>query len=319
MKQLTVFIFFSIVQLGYSQSENDPEYVTVNWNVGTEKTIYQSDSTVIYQSDSVFLSSGTNSNYKIKIVSKQDTVYEVLFKQIILDPDFNIESEQINTSSIEEMMQIMINELQQKFSGFEYSFLVDKNTGMAFDVKNQGELGKAIEEMILAVLDRYASTSKMNLDENKKNQIKSKVSELMHEKMVPIMNTMMNSFNYIFQAYCFPYSLNQTYILETMVYDIDEVSNGNTENAANIIINSSLKNSKLNIDYKYDYDKESAYKQYIVSKGKKEQIPIDQFEIEERVVANFDIKSSWITDSTSIAKVKMGNIRVNKISRITIK
>ncbi|WP_341906986.1 hypothetical protein [Fluviicola taffensis] len=319
MKISIVMAFLAGTAIGYSQTDKDPEYVNVNWTVGTEKTVYQTDSTIIYQADSLFMSTGTSSNYKIKIVSKRDTIYEVLFKQITINPDFSLKSEMINTGSIQEMMEIMMAELQQKFSNFEYSFLVNKNTGQAFDVKNQEELGKSIEEMIVSIMNNYVASSKMDIDEKKKAEIQTRVSELMKEKMTPIMNTMMNSFNYIFQAYSFPYSLNETYIMETMVYDIDEVRHGDTENAAKIVINSSLKNSKLNIEYQYDYDKESAYQQYIVSKGREKEIPINQFEIDERVVANFDLKSSWITDSTSIAKVKMGDIRVNQTSRVTFK
>jgi hypothetical protein len=319
MKSLIVIAFLAFIPNSYSQSDKDPEYVHVNWIVGTEKTVYQTDSTVIYQVDSIFMASGTSSNYKIKIVSKKDTVYEVLFKQINIGKDFKIESELVNTTSIEEMMQTVITELQQKFIDFEYSFLVDKNTGQAFDVKNQEELGKTIEEMVTTVLDKYAASSKMNLDEKKKNAIRTKVSEMIGEKMPAVMNTMMNSFNYIFQAYSFPYSLNETLIMETVVYDIDEVKHGDTESPANIVINSSLKNSKLKINYKYDYDKESAYQQHIVSRGNEKKIPIDQFEIDEHVDANFDMKSSWITESTSSVNVKMGDVTVNKISRVIIK
>lgn len=319
MKISIIIAFLAATTMCYSQTEKDPEYVKVNWTVGTEKTVYQTDSTIVYQADSLFMSTGTSSNYKIKIVSKRDTIYEVLFKQININPDFSLKSEMINTGSIQEMMEIMVTELQQKFLDLEYSFLVNKNTGQAFDVKNQEELGKTIEEMVVTILNNYVASSKINIDEKKKAEIQIRVSELMKEKMTPIMNTMMNSFNYIFQAYSFPYTLDQTLTVETMVYDIDEVKHGNTESPANIVINSSLKNSKLNINYQYDYDKENAYQQYIVSKGNKEKIPIDQFEIDERVIANFDLKSSWITDSTSLVKVKMGDIRVNQTSRVTFK
>ncbi|MDF3026090.1 MAG: hypothetical protein K0S23_397 [Fluviicola sp.] len=319
MKVSIITAFLAVMTICYSQADRVPEYVNVNWIVGTEKTVYQTDSTIIYRADSLFISTGTSSNYKIKIVSKRDTVYEVLFKQININPDFSLKSEMINTGSIQEMMEIMVAELQQKFVDLEYSFLVNKNTGQAFDVKNQEDLGKTIEEMVVTILDNYVASSKINIDEKKKNEIKRKVSELMKEKMTPIMNTMMNSFNYIFQAYSFPYTLGQTLIVETMVYDIDEVKHGSKESPANIVINSSLRNSKLNIDYKYDYDKESAYQQYIVSKGREKEIPINQFEIDERVVANFDLKSTWITDSTSFTKVKMGDIRVNQTSRVTFK
>lgn len=320
MKAVVILAFLLVtVTNSYSQDEKDPEYVAVKWAVGTEKTVYQTDSTIIYRGDSLFMASGTSSNYIIKILSKRDTVYEVLFKQININPEMSVKSEMIHTSSVQEMMEMMATELQQKFPDFEYSFLVDQNTGQAFDVKNQKELAKSIEEMVVSVLNKTIASTKIELDEKKKADIQRKVSEVMKEKFTPIMNTMMNSFNYIFQAYSFPYTLDQTLTVETTVYEINEVKHGDMENPANIIINSSLKNSQLNINYEYDYDKESAYRQFIVAKGKAKEIPIDQFDVEERVVADFDLKSSWIKKSTSFVNVKMGDVRVIQISSATLK
>src|SRR5690554_4251109 len=119
----------------YSQNSIDePQNVIVSWEVGTSKTITQIDSTIIHAKDSIFMATGVSSSYTIKILSQKDTVYEVLFKQIVLDDNISVESEMINASPIEQMMQDLILELQKKMYGLEYSFLVNQNTALAYQI-----------------------------------------------------------------------------------------------------------------------------------------------------------------------------------------
>lgn len=314
---ITSLLFFGIDSFA-QDSIDEPQNVIVNWEVGTSKSITQINSTIIYANDSVFMASGMSSNYTIKILNQKDTIYEVLFKQIILD-NISIESEMINASPIEQMMQELILELQKKMSGLEYSFLVNQNTALAFEIKNEDELRKLVEEMVVVVLNQFLDKSKVELDESKKDEIKLKVKQYMNEQMPAAMQTMLNAFNYIFQAYSYPFVLDQTYTQDIEVYSVDQVQHGDKQNQAKLIVNSSSSNSELIIDYKYIYDKEEAYQSYIVAQGKADQIPIDQFDIDERVESKFDIESSWIKSSSSFVNAKMGNIIVNNTTRVIIK
>jgi len=310
-------LFFGIDSFSQG-SEDEPQNVIVNWEVGTSKTITQVDSTIIYANDSIFMASGVRSNYTIKIMSQKDTIYEVLFKQIVLD-NISFESEMINASPIEEMMQELILELQKKMSGLEYSFLVSQNTALAFAIKNEDELRKLAEEIVVVVLNQFLDKSKVELDASKKNEIKLQVKQYMNEQMPAAMQTMLNAFNYIFQAYSFPFVLDQTYTQDIEVYNVDQVQHGDKESKAKLIVNSSSSNSELTIDYKYIYDKEEAYQTYIVAQGKADQITIDEFEVDERVVSIFDVESTWIKSSSSFVNAKMGPIIVNNTTRVIIK
>ena len=314
---ITSLLFFGIDSFS-QDSIDEPQNVIVNWEVGTSKTIIQIDSTIIYANDSIFMASGVSSNYIIKILSQKDTIYEVLFKQIILD-NISIESEMIDASPIEQMMQELILELQKKMSGLEYSFLVSQNTALAFEIKNEDELRKLVEEMVVVVLNQFLDKSKVELDESKKNEIKLKVKQYMNEQMPAAMQTMLNAFNYIFQAYSFPFVPDQTFTQDIEVYSVDQVQHGDKESQAKLVVNSSSSNSELIIDYKYVYDKEEAYQTYIVAQGKADQITIDEFEIDERVESKFDVESSWIKSSSSFVNAKMGNIIVNNTTRVIIK
>ncbi len=314
---ITSLLFFGIDSFS-QDSIDEPQNVIVNWEVGTSKSITQIDSTTIYANDSIFMASGMSSNYTMKILNQKDTIYEVLFKQITLD-NISVESEMINASPIEQMIQELILELQKKMSGLEYSFLVNQNTALAFEIKNEAELRKLVEEMVVVVLNQFLDKSKVELDESNKDEIKIKVKQYMNEQMPAAMQTMLNAFNYIFQAYSFPFVLDQTYTQDIEVYNVDQVQHGDKENQAKLIVNTSSSNSELIIDYIYIYDKEEAYQSYIVAQGKAEQIPIDQFDVDERVESKFDLESSWIKSSSSFVNVKMGNVIVKNTTQVIIK
>ncbi len=317
-----ILIIISLLLFGidsFSQSLLiEPQNVMVKWKVGTTKTITQSDSTIIYANDSIFMATGMSTNYSIKIMSKKDTIYEVLFKQIRLD-NISVESEMINTSPIELMMQELIMEMQKKISGLEYSFFVNQKTALAFKIKNEDELRRLVDEMVVVVLNQFFDKSKIELDETKKNEIKLMVRQYLEEQLPAAMQTMLNAFNYIFQAYSFPFILNETYTQEIEVYSIDQINHADDNGKAKLLVNSSSTKTELLIDYKYIYDINEAYRTYVVAQGKADQIPITEFEIDERVETKFDIESSWIKTSSSFVDAKMGAIVVKNTSQVVIK
>jgi hypothetical protein len=307
------------INLSFSQnSEKEPQLFDVNWTVGTEKTVYQVDSTIVYNMDSLFMSTGIKSGYKIKVVSLQDTVYEILFKQMVFDNDISLKSDLMQTESIERVFQELLAELQSKMQDFEYTFLVNKNTAQAFEVKNEEQLMNLIEEVVVIALTHLTKNLEDGMDETKEKLIQDKVEEYINEKMPEAIQTMLNSFNYIFQAYSFPFILDETYRADIEVYQIDQIQYSEHESKAGLAVNSSIQGSVLNIDYEYEYDKESAYLDYIVARDMQDKISIDQFEIEERVISEFDIESSWMTKSTSFVKAKIGDVILNNKTLIII-
>lgn len=316
-------IIASLILFGiksFSQNSIDEaQNVIVNWEVGTSKSITHVDSTIIHTNDSIFMATGISSNYIIEILSQKDTVYEVLFKQIVLDDKISVESEMMNVSPIEQMMQDLILELQKKMSGLEYSFLVSQNTALAYEVRNERELRELVEEMVVVVLNQFLDKSKIELDESKKNEIQLKVKQYMDEQMPAAMQTMLNAFNYIFQAYSFPFILDKTYSQDVEVYSVDQVQHGDKDSKAKLVVNSSVKDDFLEIDYKYIYNKEEAYQMYVVAQGKGNEISINDFDIDERVISEFDLETSWIKSSLSLVNAKMGFITVKNKTQVIIK
>lgn len=320
MKTTLLLILCILGAHSFAQSSLDePQNVQVNWKVGTTKTITQTDSTIIQSNGSVFMATGSTASYRIKIVSLKDTVYEVLFKQTEMTDEISIESEVMDATPIEKMIQEIIQEIQKEMSELEYSFLVDKNTAFAYEVKNEQKLMDFIEETVLLVINKLVDQTNLELEDSKKKELQEQIKEYMEDEMPAAIQSMLNNFNYLFQAYSFPYILDQTYTQDVEVQSIDQVQHGDKEQYAQLIVNSSLSKEVLKIDYKYIYDKEEAYQMYVVAEGKEDEISLEDFDMDERVISEFDMASSWIKTSNSAVYVKMGDITVNNKTSVTIK
>lgn len=305
--------------MGLSQKSLDEvSYVDIQWQVGTNKKITQVDSSIIYVDGSVYMATGVASKYTIKIVDKKDTIYEVRFQQLVMKEDVSIESNMINVSPIEELMEEMISDLQSKFGNFEYSFLVDQNTGSAFEVKNEEEIEKVLGEFVEVVIERLRKRSDVELTENEFEEMKFKINKYVDEQMPATFQTMLNAFNYLFQVYSFPFIPGETFTQDIEVSSVDQIRNSDDENNAKLVVKGKVDKSEILIDYEYVYDKEEAYQTYVVEQGKASQIPFDEFELNERIVSHIDLKSSWIKSSESRVHVKMGNVQVINTSKVLI-
>ncbi|MEM7162230.1 MAG: hypothetical protein AAF487_07275 [Bacteroidota bacterium] len=315
---ILLFLLFIGIESSSQESTQEPQLVNIDWKVGSLKTIMQFDSTIIHVDDSLFMSTGAKSEFKIKIASLKDTVYEVLFQQILIDENISIGSEMMDATPMQRMMQELIIEIQKAISGLEYTFLVDKNTAMAFKVKNEEELTEIVEEMVIVVLNKFMDHSKVEIDDNQQKEIHLTVKRYLDEQMPAAIQTMLNAFNYIFQGYSFPYILDETYTQDIQVYNVDQVQHGDKENSAMLKVKSSKNGSDLFINYEYFYDKEEVYQTYVVSQGKEADIPMSEFDLEERVECIFDLKSSWIKSFTSFANVNMASMLINKKTTVII-
>lgn len=299
--------------------ETEPQNVVVDWQKGTTKTITQIDSMIVRNNDTIIMSTNSKSQYTFQITNLKDTVYTILFKQITFDDKIELESELFDAEEANKVLKQLLTDAQKKIKGFEYSFLVDKNTALAYEVLNQKELEKFTEDLVKIVFDQLIKLSDKKPNQAESQELQLQIKEYVKEMMPAAMETMLNSFNYIFQAYSFPFILDETFTTEIEVSDVDQIQYGGIENKAQLIVNSSLKKDNLNLEYKYIYDKEIAFQNMVLAEGNENNITIDEFDLDERVISEFNIKTSWIKSSNSFINVRLGPITVRNVTYVTIK
>lgn len=274
---------------------------------------------IVYSNDTLLTASRSLSQYNIQIVSLKDTVYTVLFKQIAIDEEFLEESETIDTDPIRKVHNELMLEIQKRIAGLEYQFLVDKNTATAFEILNKIELQQFAEEIAEVVFDQTTNHGAVALSKEVKTEVQQRVKENLQEILPAVIETMLNSFNYTFQAYGIPFVLDETYSTVVEVSLVDQIEYSGLENNAELVVNSSFENDEVTIDFNYIYEKETAFQNLILQHGNENGVTIDEFEVDERVISKFDTTTSWIKSCNSFTKTRFGALTVHKMTYVTIK
>ena len=176
--------------------------------------------------------------------------------------------------------------------------------------KRQDSLIASIKELAFSISGQILEQSNIELTQEEAQTLKQNITEYLDKQSPAAIQTIINSYNYIFQSYNFPYVLNETYTEEIETYAIDQMQHGDKTSRATLVVNSATKNNLLKIDYEYIYDKKEAYEQYVVADGEEDNIPFEEFDISEGVTTIFNKSTTWITKSKSTSVVKMSDIQV---------
>lgn len=316
---LAILSVFTLLTSAYGQDSVDVKYVDIKWIPGTIRIITEETTTTFYEDEEVLFTSVTESNYKITVESLQDTVYEIKFQTGYVTRDTGLQTENQNLKELEKLSQSVFESLMEKAQTFEYSMLVDKNTGVAFKIVNEDAfqlfVTELIEEIIIATMD--ATGLKFTLEEY--NEVKAKLKATMEEKSESILQTALNDFNFTTQVYTTPYNTKETLELETEVYDYNEIIYGEEAVDAILITNSSIKGNELTINCDYQFDQAQAYDLYIVKQGLADEYPIESFETKQHTSTTVNLTNSWIKTLIYDTEEKAGNTRTTVHSKVTLR
>lgn len=320
MFKIKLFSYLLLCFNLFSQQEDlEFNYVGVDWNVGDVKKIQQIDSSIIYLQDTIFQSTHIESNYYLEVINLLDTVYEIKFYSVTLDIKNDFLEENIEEDDFIVFIQNLMNKVQNDLNDFEYTLLVDKNTGQAFAVKNEDDIEKYTLELSANLLSLFPEKFTDTLSEERLDNLQTLVTSQMKSIMPAMIQTTLNAFNYIFQAYSFPYNLNKEIRQVIEVSDVNQMKNPDIINTAELVVKSSIdKDKTLLLDYEYLYDKAQMYQKLIIDKGQAATVSIDEFDCTERIITWFDRDNSWITKRQTIVEVTTGNIHVKQRDYITI-
>lgn len=311
-------LFFLLISLNSFSQESEVNYVEIDWKVGTKKTITQIDSSYVYFGDSLFTSIGVKSKYNLEVVSLKDSIYEVKFNALKIDTTATLKSELIDTKSIEAIYSLLMREMNEEMKYFEYTLLVDQYTGQAYDIKNKNEYSEFLHRTVPKLINTLAMKFGKEIGVEEEKKMEKTINEAILKLLPGSIQTVINIFNYTFQSYSMPYQLGETYIVETEIYDVNAMREDETILKTDLLINSRISNGKLEMECIYDYDLQESYNTLVISKGKQEEIAIEEFDVSEKIVTKFTLATSWITSSVKYVYVKMGDITSIQNSYIII-
>lgn len=297
---------------------NEPELVEIRWKVGTEKTVTVHDTTLIYVDNDLFSSTHTKNSFKLKILSHKDSVYEVRYKHLSLATDLSINTPITEFNEATEKVMSIINQAENAIKKFEFILLVDQNSGFAFKIKNEQKFLDLMTETTNKIIFEFIALFEENLDSQKRKTLEAKIKEELGTKSQAILETTMNSLNYMLQIHSFPYVLNDTHFFDTELESVDQINHSDLSSSAKIEVKAHKSNNILTHRAIYHYDKTEMFEKSKKDSDDFPAISLEEFAIFEEITTRFDLKTSWILSSRSTSDVLMGEIQIKNISWVVL-
>ena len=289
-------------------AQDDERYPRIAWKVGDARTVEHVATTHATRHDSVLLSTKVESTYRLKVIAVKDTVYEVEFQDITVSDDVKISSDAGDMKAVQEMLARLLRDIQEKMRGFKYVLRVDRNTAQATSVKNEREMVAYMEETVMVVLSAFMDEAKLELKPNEKKEVELKLREYMKEQRAAVMQTVVNSFNYIFQGYSASYVPGKTNVTEVDMYYVDAIKYGDKDSRATRSVTAKETADKLTLDMVMNEDQRAAYQLYVVDQGMEDEVPFSRFSVLQRSNTVFDKGTTWIMRHEATVEVKMGDL-----------
>lgn len=271
--------------------------INLKWKLGDQKMIHTESSTKIFVNDSLFNNTETTANYSIKVI---DTVknYTLLYSNESNSIDFETEFSILKKDSVVNFFTDIIKNIEKETNSFKYELVVDKNTGQALEVKNSDSFLKTIEQVTSKIIDELGE--KMQKSNIRIDSIKQKVITHFKWAEPKILETMINQFNYIMQAYSYEFPYNSTISQKTMVYDINALGEfGDVEMPATLTISSKKYDNILTIQTDTEYDKDFLLMQMKKKYNNISNLTTSDIFLSEKAEATFTITNGWITSHKS--------------------
>ena len=312
MKSVRVALFAIAIFLGsvgnaLGQTAEDLRYAPLEWKQGDARTIETTGSTRVTSHDSVLLATEVKSQMRLKVLAVLDTVYEVEFQDITVNDTVSITSEAIDTREMQAMLVKLLQDMQERMRSFKYVLIVDNRTGQAVAVKNEKEMARFMEDIVVVVLNAFFDGTKVELTVKERNDLQFQLKKLMKEQMPAAIKTVLNSFNYIFQCYSTACVPGKTHTNEIEMYYVDAIQYGDKQNKARQVVTATETADKFTLKVVMTEDQRAAYKLYVTDQGREDRIPFSKFKAVQGSMTVFDRASTWIIQHEATVEVKLGD------------
>lgn len=301
----TLFLLMSEIQVF---AQKDPTFVDANWTIGTVKKVTRSDSTITISAGEVFADLTSSINYQIKVLSYKEGMYELAFQKFEKKNHDSFVSDFEEATVFWQIAKEMLDKLSKLVTDFDYVFIVDQESGQAVAVQNEAQLMAQIEEAADITFNSLIEAMGVQPSQAELDEAIEQMSSILSDQYEQIIQTIINEFNYVFQAYSTPYLPNSTFLYETEVYDIDATQN-NTSELMEIEVKASQKGNILTLNRTYLYDKKAYYDANYRNSSDYD-FNFEDFDVSETTKTVFDLKTSWIKSSESKVYVKMGEVEM---------
>jgi hypothetical protein len=303
---LVCLLLFSSVVL--AQTKANLHRMTPKWRLGDDKRVHTESRSQIFVKDSLFNNTVAVADYHLKVIDTSRN-YTLLYFHEANSLDIQSNSSNQKLDSVVNFFTAITKRIEVETSSYKYQILVDKKTGLAIEVKNPDEYLALIETSTSSLIVELGA--KLGKTDAQIDSIKQLVNAYIKLAEPKVLQTTINEFNYIMQAYSFSFPLNSSVSQKAMVHDVNALGEfGGVEMPAIITVSSKVGDNSLIVKTNTDYDKEFLLEQ--MRKKHKDMAdlkPSDIF-LSEKEETVFATKNSWIISQESNVVFEMKEVKV---------
>ena len=296
--------------------------ITPRWQLGDERTVHVEASTKITIADTLVTDAIVTSDFRIKVL---DTVenYTLSYMQISNDFAMELSSNIPEFNSGKEMVLFAIQKLIKEVPNFEYRVLVNKASGLAFDLENADEYLSFIELISIKIVGELHSA--MNKAAVKKGKPEMNI-EVLNEVMLPrfkaahpqMIQSAINGLNLLLQAYTYEFPINGSISEKIMVYPVNALgADADIEYPATITLSSTVSENELVGYSNLDYDKSFVLEQMKKKTENLEETQASDLSMVENAEYVFDTNTSWIKLYKRNVSFELPNVKTVMQSTMT--
>jgi len=303
MKLSILFLLLTVAINVMGQNESETVQMVIDWQIGDKRLVETKTSSKFKVNDSLITSFDVSGSYIIEVLDTTDG-YLLSYKQGETDFSMLLEGIPGLADSSSNMIKQIFTSIIEHMSGAELLVFVDRNSGLATDIRNREEVLKSVKDACFVTIQEIGKSKKNS--EEVIEELNSKIDGMVAGMSHKIILTVINEVNLILQMYAVEFVVNSTITHDVLVYDVNALGPyADAEIPAQLNVQ-----SRENNDFTMHITAETFYDQEALNKILREENPdidenADLINIEEKEVYKFDLETGWIINYSQYMRFEM--------------
>lgn len=302
MKWIVIFLLYS--SFVFTQEEEPYFQLSTSWKLDETRNVSKVAIKKIFLDDVLAQEATTSSDYKLSVI---DTLLRttVQFEQVYV----SLKSNDIAEIPSQELMPFMIENIELRMQCLPYQLLIDRSSGMAFEVVNTAVYDENIEYVITQSMEDFKPL--MQESSEGLNEFKSQLADYLKGSKKNILETVLIQLNELLEPYTYSYPLDKTIEKEVVIDRIGTEKKGvGIDVPATLKLDARKSQETLNVSNSLTYDKEAFLEYMKRSNPAFVNVKSGDLNVKEKKEFSADIKSNWVIKYTSEMLTEIPDIRI---------
>lgn len=302
MKWILILVLYS--SFVFAQEEVSNYQLNTSWGLGESRKVSKVAIKKIVLDGELAQETTTSEDYILTVIDTSlRTTLE--FERVYLP----LKKEDVEKIQPQDLMPFMIKNIELRMQCLPYKLLIDRSTGLAFEVVNE----RIYTENIATVISKSIQDFKPFMQDSEEGlaDFKEQLSGYLKGSKKNILETVKNQLNELLEPYTYSYPIAET--VEKSVV-IDQIGNNKEgmgkEVPAMLRLTAEISNEKLTVSTALTYDK-SAFLDYMkYSNPAFVNVAAEDLNVVEKKNFSANTKTKWVQEYSSEMLTEIPGIRI---------